>query len=326
MFSYRTLFKQAWLITWRHKYLWFFGLFAAIVAGSGSWEYQIFSQSLNQGLIEGSYARLYNIVETWDLFRNFWLGIGNLINYDIWTILSALSLLILVAILATFFIWLAISSQAALVGEVKKILTPRKKPSLSIREALSDGHGHFWALCGLNILIKFLVTLAFFIVGLPLLFMAWRDTNVLAVVYAILFVIFIPVAVSLSLMVKYAIAYRVLENKSALASLEAGEKLFRKNWLVSVEAAVILFIINFLASVVLIIFLSIFLLPLFALALIFNSAGLATAVLLAAIAVVIVFGSALTTFQVSSWTNLFVSLSEKGGQAKLERLFARRAS
>ena len=34
MFSYRALFRQAWEITWRHKYLWFFGLFASLVAGT----------------------------------------------------------------------------------------------------------------------------------------------------------------------------------------------------------------------------------------------------------------------------------------------------
>ncbi len=327
MFSYRILFKQAWLVTWQHKYLWFFGLFAAVVAGSGSWEYQIFSQSLSQGLIEGSYFRLNNILALGDLGRDFLFGLGDLFRYDFATILSGLSLMIITGALLIFFLWLAVTAQAALVGEVKKILSPRKKnQSLTIRDGLTSGHGHFWSLLGLNILIKFLVTLAFFIVSLPLLFMAWNDTNLLAIAYTVLFVIFIPVAVSLSLIIKYAIAYRVLDDKSALIALEAGEKLFRKNWLVSLEAAIILFIINFLASAVLLIILAIFFLPIFVLALISSSSWLAILILLLAILVVVIFGSALTTFQVAAWTNLFLSLTEKGGQAKLERLFGRRSA
>jgi hypothetical protein len=42
-----------------------------------------------------------------------------------------------------------------------------------------------------------------------------------------------------------------------------------------------------------------------------------------AIAVIIVLGAALTTFQVATWTGLFLRLRDKGGLAKLERLFAR---
>lgn len=325
MFSYRILFKQAWLITRQHKYLWFFGLFAALVAGSGSWEYQIFSQSLNRGLIEGSYLRLNNILALGNLIQNFLVGLVDLLRYDIWTMLSGLSLIIITLAITAFFVWLAVSSQAALVSETKKILNTKKKTlTLSIRDGLSAGHEHFWSLLGLNILIKFLVTLAFFIVSLPLLFMVWRDTNTLAAVYTLLFVIFVPIAVSLSLIVKYAIAYRVLDNKPALSALELGEKLFRRNWLVSLEAAIILFIINFLASAVLLVCLALFFLPFLFFSFIFNAAWLAFLIIFLAITVVVIFGSALTTFQVASWTNLFLSLTEKGGQAKLERLFGKK--
>lgn len=327
MFSYRLLFKQAWLVTWRHKYLWFFGLFAAVVAGSGSWEYQVFSQSLNQGLIEGSYQRLANILALEELGQNFWYGLGDLANYDFWTISSAISLIIITFTLLAFALWLAVTSQAALVGETKKILNPKKKAQiLSIRTGLTDGHGHFWSLAGLNLLIKFLVTLSFFLISLPLLFMSWQDTNLLAIVYTILFVVFIPVAVSLSLIIKFAIAYRVLDNKSALMALEKGEQLFRQNWLVSLEAAIILFIINFLASAILLIILSLFFLPIFVVSLLLSAAWLSYAILFLAIILVILFGSALTTFQVSAWTNLFLSLTQKGGQAKLERLFGKKSA
>ena len=327
MFSYRLLFKQAWLTAWHNKYLWFFGLFAAIIAGSGSWEYQIFSQSLNQGLIEGSYRKLTDILALEELAKGILSGLNNLAGYDFWTIMSAISLIIITCSILAFSFWLSITSQAALVGETKKILKVKKKaPILSIRAALTDANGHFWSLAGLNLLIKFLVTLAFFIVSLPLLFMSWQDTNLLAAVYTILFVIFVPVAVSLSLIVKFAIAYRVLDNKSALTALEKGEQLFRRNWLISLEAAIILFIINFIASVAILIVLTLVFLPIFVFSIFLGAVWLSYLIICLAIVFLVLFGSALTAFQVSSWTNLFLSLTEKGGQAKLERLFAKKSA
>ena len=38
MFLYRNILSQAWKITWRSKYLWFFGLFAALLGNGGELE------------------------------------------------------------------------------------------------------------------------------------------------------------------------------------------------------------------------------------------------------------------------------------------------
>ena len=325
MFSYRTLFKQAWLVTWHYKYLWFFGLFAAIVASSGAWEYQVFSQSVNYGLIEGSYVRLSNVLEMWYLTKGFLLGLVDLWHYDFLTIINVLSIIIVTATLIISFVWLSVTSQAALVIETKKLLNNKKKSLvLSLRAGFSEGHRYFWRLLGLNILIKFLITIAFFIVSLPLLFLALKDTSAMTIAYTILFVVFIPVSVSLSLIIKYAIAYIVLNKKHAVTSLELGAKLFHQNWLISVEAAIMLFIINFLASLVFVIILAIPFIPLLFFALVFNMIWLIYLIIFLTFAAVIVFGSILSTFQVASWTNLFLQLSDKGGQAKLERLFGRK--
>jgi len=326
MFSYRILLKQAWDTIWTHKYLWFLGLFATLAASGGSWEYRLLTDNLNQGLVDGSYSRLSGILAVGELLKNFCLGIINLFHYDFLTILNALSLLILAAVLLIFFIWLAIVCQAALVSEVKKIGNSKKKDlKLSIRDSLTEGHRHFWAVLSLNLLIKILVSFFFFLISLPLLFMVIEDTSTLTAIYTILFVIFIPLAMGLSLMLKYAIAYEVLDNKSLIVSLENGGKLFGKNWLISLEMAVILFIINFFASGLILVILSLFLLPLLLLGLMLKLTWLVILMILLAIVVIVVFGSALTAFQTATWTNLFLRLKEKGGLAKLERIFSRRS-
>lgn len=325
MFSYRSLLKQALSVAWKHKYLWFFGLFASLTAAGGSWEYQILTNNINKNLVDGSFSRLSNILALGEFLKNFCLGLVDLFRYDFWTILSALSLLIITVILLAFFIWLAISSQAALVDSVKKILNSRKKePMLSIRHGLTEGHRHFWPVFGLNLLIKILIGLVFFIISLPLLFMVISDTTALMAAYIIFFVIFIPVGTGLSLMFKYAIAYKVLDNKSFVASLEKGWELFKKNWLISLEMAVILFVINFLTSGLLLLIISLFLLPLLLLGLMFKLSWLITLIMLLAIVLIILVGSLLSTFQIATWTSLFLRLKEKGGLAKLERIFRRK--
>lgn len=324
MFSYRTLLKQAWQTIWRHKYLWFLGLFASLVAGSGSWEYKVVTQNIGQNPIEGSFLQLGSILAVGDLVKSFFLGLASLCHQDFWTILNVLSILIVTAVLLIFFIWMAVASQAGLISDIKKIITAKKKPeNLGIRNSLSEGHRYFWPVLGLDIFAKVLIYFVFFIIGLPLLLMNISSSSALFVLYVIIFVVFIPLAMSLSLLIKYAVAYKVLENKSAVASLEHGARLFRNNWLVSLEMAVILFLLNFLFSGLALIVLAIFLLPLFLLGVILNLFWLQLTILFLGIAVVVIFGSILTAFQTASWTNLFLHLKEKGGVAKLERIFKR---
>ncbi len=325
MFSYRTILKQAWLIAWKHKYLWFFGLFASLAVAGGSMEYQFLTQGLGRGFIDGSYQNLNGLLAMGELCQGVWLGIIDLFNQNIIIVLNTLTIILLTVTLIAVFIWLAISSQAALVDNIKKIIIPKKKTNgLSIREGLTIGSRHFWSVLALNLLIKLLMAFAFFLISLPLLFMVLSDSYAFVITYTVLFVIFVPIAVSLSLMVKYAISCRVLENKSIISALEYGGKLFRKNWLISLEIALILFIISFFASFLILIILSILFLPLLWLSVIFSIGWLTVLMLFLCLIVAVLFGSLLTTFQIACWTDLYLQLKDEKGKAKLERIFQKK--
>lgn len=325
MFSYRYLLKQAWNTTWKHKYLWFFGLFASLAAAGGSIEYQILAQNINQNVVDGSYGYLNNILAMGELIKNFVLGLVGLFQYDFWVILNALTLIIIAALLIVVFVWLSISSQAALVNNIKKIINSKKKENvLNIRAGLTIGHQNFWPVLGLNILIRLLISLAFFVISLPLLLMTISNASVLVIIYTILFVIFVPVAVSLSLIMKYAIAYSVLEKKGFVNAIQAAWKLFNKNWLISLEMAIILFIVNFLAGLAILIIISILFFPLFFLGAVYQIYWLTVLMIFLSLLLIVFIGSALTTFQISTWTGLFLRLKEKGGLAKLERFFQKK--
>ncbi|MFA5130802.1 MAG: hypothetical protein WC467_00060 [Patescibacteria group bacterium] len=325
MFSYRSILKQAWFIAWKNKHLWFFGLFASLAVAGGSMEYQFMTQSTSQGLINGSYGILNKLLALSDLFQQIGLGLVTLFHQDFFTILNTITITLLTLTIICLFIWLAISSQAALVDSIKKLMSPKKKAdSLSIRSGLTAGSQHFWSVLGLNIFIKVLIGFAFFIVSLPLLFLALSDQPSFIIAYTILFVIFVPIAVSLSLIIKYAISCRVLENKSVVASLTYAWHLFKKNWLISLEVALLLFIVSFLASALLLIIIGVFFFPLLWFSLAFSLGGMTVIIILLALILAALFGSLFTTFQVSAWTDLYLQLKANKGKAKLERVFQKK--
>jgi len=322
MFSYRVILKQALKITLKYKYLWLFGLFAALTAAGGSWEYNLLSQGFGKNLIDSSYLQLEKILAVLELMVNFANGLITLITSDIWNILNALTLILLTGLLFFCFIWLSISSQGALINALKKILKGKQKTkSISYRENLTVGHKNFWQVLVMNILIKFTIIFSFFIISIPLLLLAIKDFSGLALIYIILFVLFVPFVTGFSLMMKYAINYQIFEGLGVFKSIEKADELFRKNWLISLEMAVILFLISFVAALAFALSASIILLPLFITGLVINALWLTWTITYIGIALTIFFGAVLSTFQISAWTGLFFHLKEKGGAlAKLERL------
>ena len=154
--------------------------------------------------------------------------------------------------------------------------------------------------------------------------MVISDSYAFVITYTILFVVFVPIAVSLSLIIKYAISCRVLENKSVITSLENGWNLFKKNWLISLEVALILFIISFFSSFLILIIISILFFPLLWLSIVFSIGWLSFLMIFLSLVVAVLFGSLLTTFQIATWTDLYLHLKDNKGVAKLERIFQKK--
>jgi len=325
MFSYRTILKQAFNLSWKNKHLWFFGLFASLTIAGGSLEYQFITQNFGQGVTNSSYQGLDNLLWLASLGKAICLGIIDLFSQNIIIILNSLSIILLAATLLSVFIWLAISSQAAIVNTSKQIITSKKKVySPDLRASLAEGSQYFWTVLSLNVLIRILISVAFFISSLPLLFMIINESYSFVVIYTILFVIFVIIAVSLSLIVKYAISFNVLENTSLVTSLEKGYALFKKNWLISLEVAILLFLISILSSFVLLLIIAITIFPLLITGLVIAANWLTFLMIFIGIMIVILFGSFLTTFQITSWTNLYLHLKANKGQSKLERIFQKK--
>ena len=321
MFSYRTVLGSAWTITKQHKKLWIFGFLAFLLSAGG--EYQILTKILNEEYGVGIYEKLQSGSTL--LSPSFWSNLGTICYTQPKTGFGIILLIILLAAVAFFILWICIKSQIALVKWSKNYLTKKsKEKTISVWNELSVNDKKFWPVLGLNITLKILITTLFFLLSLPLIFLYFKDSNSAILIYTLFFVFFLPTAISVSLIMKYSIASVILEKQSFVKSLESGYKLFCKHWLVSLEMAILLFIINFLTGLIGMFILSLILLPIILTLIIFDLLFPLYIIIALSFLILIITAAILMTFQTSAWTILFLELKENGAQAKLERVFSKK--
>jgi hypothetical protein len=326
MTLYRDIIVQAFKSTWKSKYLWFFGLFAAILTGGGDLEliYRGFNQGSPQAVLPG----LSRLAET-SLFSLKSIGnIFRLAQDDFFAMFIALGVFLLVVAISLFLLWLALVSQGALVHNSGRIRMNKKH---SFKDGLETGLNNFWPVLALNLVFKLVIYLVFLILSWPII-ATFNQVGAAAtsMMYIFAFIIFIPVSIVLSFIIKYAIAFTVIKKEKLLNSLKQSWRLFSRNWLVSLEMAFLLFFINFAAGLLLVLIFLIFSVPFIFTALVFAKFSLFFnfwIIVLVAILFYIVFialaGAFLTVFQISSWTSLFIELVSRGGVSKLVRIFGK---
>ncbi|MDD5291059.1 MAG: hypothetical protein PHZ04_02985 [Patescibacteria group bacterium] len=326
MSLYRNILKQALSITWRHKYLWFFGLFATLIGGGG--EYQVLVRGIGGDTTQNLFPNFSRLAETGIFSRTGLANMGGLLKTDPVTAIILILVSLVILALFIFLIWLMIVSQTALVNNSAEIIGNKKELPSGVRRGVAAGVKYFWPVLGLNIIIKIIICLAFFLISLPVVFWAARmSPAITASLYIILFILLIPLAIVLSFIVKYAICYVVIKGSRFADAIKEGWQLFTKNWLISIEMAFILFFISFLVGLAIILAVLILIVPFLFLALILYKAisfiGFWLIIivgLVVLLAIVVGGGAALTTFQITSWTGLFTELVSRGGVSKIERI------
>ncbi|HNX10631.1 MAG TPA: hypothetical protein PKI61_00620 [bacterium] len=325
MFSYRQILKQALRISWKNKFLWFFGLFASLLSIGA--EYQILSRPSSSQAAMTWFGSLYNFINSGLFSTKVFSNIGYLFKTQPGATTIFLFIFIAFLVLVVFLIWLAVTSQVALVKNSEKIINdPKEKLEPAARWHLRFAHKQFWPVFGYNLISKVLVNVAITLVSLPLLFPL---VNRFAVntIYLILFIIFIPVAICISWVIKYAIAFLVLKNEKFSVALVQGWRLFRKNWLITVESGLLLFAVNFLATFAVLLACLVVAIPFIILAAaflyLFSVSAFWVMVILGFLTLtvfVVICGSLLTTFQTVAWTDIFMKLNSGLGKSKMERL------
>ncbi len=327
MSFYRSIIRQAFSITWQFKYLWFFGLFATLLASN--FEIEFINRFLNQGT---------NTIYGWQNLLSYksWSGLIELIRIDFTSFIGVLILLVVLVILAIAIIWLSVVSQVALINNGNKIFgnirkaSPERKHDVSI--GFKEGKRYFWPVLFLNIVIRIVVYALALATIAPFIIWSTSKGIVFSLIYLIIFIVFFSFALSLALMARYAIATVIIKGKSFVEAIQYGWNLFWDNWLVSLEMAFILFAISLLGTFLILISVLIVAIPFIILYVVTLMIGfyplwilMLTLTILLMTAIVVIGGSMVTVFQTVTWVGLYNQLIGQGATSKLERMFGREA-
>ena len=310
---YKNIVKDSWRLTFKNKYLWFFGLFAMLLGNGG--EYELLFRSIDKsGRTESIWSGFIGQAGLgFDTLSN--LGKRLWENPSVTLVIIAAYLFILSIFLFVF--WMMNVSQIAIVNAAAR---QARGKDHNVHIGLQKGIRHFWPVFSLNLIIKFLV-----IASLAFLTMASNST-----MYVVWFLITIPLVISISFILKYTIAYVVVRKENLFNALTLGWSLFKNNWIISLELAVLLYA---LVAVVFVLFvpLAFIVFSLFyVLTIVIMAEGSILAfnlfyiVMPSVIFLLLAFiGSMLAVFQTSTWTKLFLELDNKGAKSKIERVFSR---
>jgi len=322
MSLYRNILKQSWQIAWHNKYLWFFGIFAALLGNGG--EYEIIVRGLG-GDGQSVFPSWQKLAETGVFSRQTLHNITTMMSNDALSLLLTLAVLLVILVLLIFLVWLTVVSQVALVNNTAGII---KQKNTNLRQGINSGINNFWPVFGLNILSKIIISLIFAVISLPLVLTVLKTNAAVSIsLYIVGFIIFVPLAIALSFIIKYAIAYVVIRGSGLVDSLKQGWQLFMDNWLISFEMALILFFINFAVGLIIVLCILTLAVPFLFLGFIFyylaSLAGfwlIAIVALLSFLLLIVLGGAMLAVFQISSWTGLFLELIKGGGTPKIMRV------
>lgn len=318
---FREVLKKAWSITWNHKFLWAFGLFAAFLGTGGEFEilfndwgrFQEFSKNLTT--IQDLYQTgLINTILS--NFKTF------LVQYPF----QALLILFIFLVVAVVLIWLIVVSQIGMVFNVKEIL--QQRPG-GITRGYRAGLKFFGNVLVLDIIAKLLAYGLLFVVSLPLLtFFLVKNSELSANIFIIIaFLIILPLNLIISFIIKYAIFYLVMQEKKFWEAFKEGWRLFLKNWLLSLEMAALVLLIGLAAGLALILAIVFVAAPFALLAFImilFNFKAAFWVVVIVGLVVISVLiiaaGAVLSAFQYSAWVLFFSRLLEGRAKSKIIRL------
>jgi membrane-anchored glycerophosphoryl diester phosphodiesterase (GDPDase) len=218
--NYGELIGDAFRITLRNRYLWFFGFFAGgstsfnvpnIPTGSGTFDSDDFQSS----------SSMLSAIQVGQ-----GLGTGVLIA----------GLVIVVLIIALFFIFMSLVSQGALADSVAAIDRGDRR---GFGRAFRSGMGNFWRVLGYYVVFILIAIGLLLVIGIPVAlviggtFAATQSVGAritVSVVVGLLAVLaLIVVFVPLSIIGQYALREIVVRRERVLGSVGSGYGIFRRN-------------------------------------------------------------------------------------------------
>lgn len=321
---FRDVLKRAYQMVKTNKFLWIFGFFASFLGLGGEFE-SLFRDYTNVSTTSARILDLRTMMEGGVI----WTILANIRDAFSAQPVQAFFFLLMIVVVALVLLWLAIVAQIALFHSANR-LNKNEKPTH--HEGFVVGNRYFMPVLVINIIVKVVLYGLLVIIGLPLISWLLIHDNLWGgfIFVFLIFFIYIPLTAIVSFVIKYAIAYIVIQGKTAGEAMKLAWELFKKNWLVSVEMALVVLAMGIVYGLAIIIALGLVSVPFFLIgiaALFFGSGtGLIVTIVLGMIAwfiVVGLMGAIFVSYQYSAWALLFLKLVEDKAPSKLMRWFSK---
>ncbi len=243
---YRQTIAEAWRLTRRHKFLWFFGFFAILMNSGVASGIETFFNNISLLANSGD-----NIASVKQLYETNTLGFvaSNIAKFFNGMTLENAFTLIIIAAIFIFFLWISIVSQGSLITATD---TFRQGKDVAPEQSFMQGTRLFWPLLWLN-LMKYVLTVGIVIVlGLPLLslYLVRGQDLWMNILLFLNFIILVPGAMVIAFLLQFASAYVALKNLKLWPAIRSAWSLFLKHWLATMEMAFLLFLIYFVATAI----------------------------------------------------------------------------
>ncbi len=229
---YREVLRQAWIIVYKNKFLWVLGFFASFISGVGI--YDIVIRGLRGAVSRGALnASLYPA----DALGLGAISIPVTLLAEGGPLLFVIPVMLVVAFAVAVLTWLAVNSLAGSMHATSKII---KGGRPDLRDAMSAGAHHFWPVLGVSLASRTVASLFLAGVSFPV-FLAVKDSGaVSSVLYILLFLILVPLSLTVSFLGLFTSAGIVVRDQKWLEALKTAWLQFSKHWIVSLEMALIL--------------------------------------------------------------------------------------
>ena len=298
--QYFDILKNAFLVTWKNKFLWFFG-FLVFLGSFGS------NLNMNNGSAIVEQGKKIKIIST--LIQN---------NPNLFTALSFILVLIIIALFLLRII--------AVAGIVKSVNNVNLYRQLSVVAILKEAKKYLWRLLLLEFLVGIVLVLVTLVLATPVLYLFALNAKLLAscaLVAAI--VIIVPLIILAYYLHRYASFYIILANEKLGMSLESAYAIFAKNIKESLVMGLLTIVTSFLSLAVIIfsfVFLAIVFAPLSLIAyLIFAETGAMVFLIIAILLCIIVFCAIFSlyeSFLQAAWLLFFQQIAlEKHKEKKI---------
>ena len=299
---YLNILKNSLNITWRNRYLWWFGLFLTLGGGmSGQFNFPG-SNTNNQGVTQQQ--------------------VNNFMSQHWGAVVAGI---IIAIIIAAILIVLGIIARGEVILALNGLSKGKKT---SFRSGMRQGRKYFWRLFWLYVILGILVAVSAIVLATPVVFLLAAKAIVLGIFLAVIAcLIFIPIIVLAIYAKTYGEIYIVLGQLKSWLAIENSYELLRKNLWTSIIMGLLFIpvgIILMLGLLAILFFLAIIFLPIGFLA--YFVLGWIAAAIVAGIGIFIfliilfIIQSGFQIFRQSAWLSFFMEIAVTKKEQTAEEL------